>query len=281
MIIHGQKANYADVKAEFESRGFTLLSETYEGALIPLDYICSCGNTSNIILSKVKAGQTCKACSMYRGGKYTLEQVRTLFEVNNCFLLSETYKDNDQVLDYICDCGEQSTIRLRSFMRGSRCIKCAPAKMGLGSITHGQTSIHSEFVLTNPQIISYQARSLTFKCTCGRLETLACNQNSINVAHLCRVCKLEHQLANKTRNSANYTEWRADVYARDDYTCAKCDLRGYDLTAHHIESWCTTEELRFEVDNGVTFCKPCHKDFHSLYGNKVSVVELKLFLGAD
>jgi hypothetical protein len=69
-------------------------------------------------------GQTCSFCSKYRTGKYTLDNVRAIFEVNGCFLLSETYKDNDQVLDYICDCGEQSTTRLRSFMRGYRCLEC-------------------------------------------------------------------------------------------------------------------------------------------------------------
>lgn len=277
----GAKISYTEVKALFESKGFILLSTDYIDAVTPLDYICSCGNISKIRLSKLKLGQTCKACSMYRGGKYTLDQVRALFEVNNCFLLSNSYKDNNQILDYICDCGERSTIRLRNFMQGHRCINCAPMKMGLNSIIHGNTSIHAGFKLTNSQVVNYQARSLKFTCACGKVESISTTKYSINAVHLCKICKLKRQLANKTRSSVNYIEWRTAVYVRDDYTCAMCGIRGGDLAAHHINSWCTTEELRFEVNNGITFCKACHNNFHTKYGNKVSDLELKLFLGVN
>ena len=59
--------------------------------------------------------------------------------------------------------------------------------------------------------------------------------------------------------------WRRCVYARDRYTCVLCGYRatkGDTLNAHHIEPWAENEEKRFDVSNGMTLCKPCHKNLH-------------------
>jgi len=60
------------------------------------------------------------------------------------------------------------------------------------------------------------------------------------------------------RKSAKYTEWRTQVFERDDYTCKECNKRGGDLQADHIKPFAYFIELRFELDNGRTLCKPCH-----------------------
>jgi 5-methylcytosine-specific restriction endonuclease McrA len=56
-----------------------------------------------------------------------------------------------------------------------------------------------------------------------------------------------------------YREWRAAVFARDDYTCQMCRLRGVRMEADHIEPWSRAPELRYEVTNGRTLCVPCHR----------------------
>jgi hypothetical protein len=65
------------------------------------------------------------------------------------------------------------------------------------------------------------------------------------------------------RHTADLKRWRRDVYARDGYRCQHCgDARGGNLHAHHIKSFATHPELRFDVSNGLTLCKPCHKAEH-------------------
>ena len=65
------------------------------------------------------------------------------------------------------------------------------------------------------------------------------------------------------RTSAQYEEWRNAVFARDNYTCRNCgDMKGGNLNAHHIKSFTHFEQLRFELSNGITLCKICHKEEH-------------------
>ena len=59
-----------------------------------------------------------------------------------------------------------------------------------------------------------------------------------------------------------YRTWRAAVFERDDYTCQTCGKRGCYLEAHHIKRWIDFPKLRFELDNGLTECNPCHNIIH-------------------
>lgn len=72
----------------------------------------------------------------------------------------------------------------------------------------------------------------------------------------------------KIRNSASYKLWREEVYKRDDYTCQKCLSRGVYLEAHHIKPFSLYPDERFNIENGIALCKPCHKETDS-YGSKI------------
>lgn len=61
--------------------------------------------------------------------KYTIEQVREIFERENCELLSTEYKNCDQKLEYLCSkCERKVQIRLMQFKKGTRCRYCAIEK---------------------------------------------------------------------------------------------------------------------------------------------------------
>lgn len=71
---------------------------------------------------------------------------------------------------------------------------------------------------------------------------------------------------NDRRKSYEAVQWRSDVFQRDNWTCQTCGARG-NLQAHHIKSWAKYPEFRYELDNGVTLCIPCHK-LTDNYGRK-------------
>ena len=63
-------------------------------------------------------------------------------------------------------------------------------------------------------------------------------------------------------NQYEYKKWRKDVFTRDDYTCQKCGVKATRLNAHHIREWAKFPEERFNIDNGITLCEPCHANAH-------------------
>ena len=65
------------------------------------------------------------------------------------------------------------------------------------------------------------------------------------------------------RHCSEYQGWRKAVFERDDYTCQMCGARGCELNAHHIMPFAGHPSLRYEIDNGVTLCKRCHKEVHA------------------
>ena len=77
----------------------------------------------------------------------------------------------------------------------------------------------------------------------------------------------------KIRNSIEARIWRGAVFARDGWTCQKCGIKSGQgkavyLTPHHIKNFAQYPELRFAIDNGITLCRECHKNFHRKYGVK-------------
>lgn len=66
----------------------------------------------------------------------------------------------------------------------------------------------------------------------------------------------------KIRESTANRKWRRSVLERDNYTCQHCFSVGGRLQAHHIKEFATHPDLRFDVDNGLTLCKPCHLAHH-------------------
>lgn len=61
------------------------------------------------------------------------------------------------------------------------------------------------------------------------------------------------------RNGLEYRLWREKVFERDNYTCQECRQRGIYLQADHIKPFAYFPKLRFELSNGRTLCRECHK----------------------
>ena len=66
-------------------------------------------------------------------------------------------------------------------------------------------------------------------------------------------------LNERVRKSPEYKQWRRKVYERDGFRCVICMEGSRELEADHIKPFAVYVELRFEVSNGRTLCKSCHR----------------------
>jgi len=87
-------------------------------------------------------------------------------------------------------------------------------------------------------------------------------------------------LHQRIRHCFKYRQWRSDVFTGDNFTCQVCEKRGGDLMAHHIKEFSLIIEENkvntlekalscselWNINNGLTLCKRCHKHKHSKNG---------------
>lgn len=72
----------------------------------------------------------------------------------------------------------------------------------------------------------------------------------------------------KKRTSAKYKEWRLKVFSRDGFICQQCGSKK-KLEAHHIKEVCNYPALIYDINNGITLCRDCHKKTDN-YGTKAT-----------
>ena len=63
------------------------------------------------------------------------------------------------------------------------------------------------------------------------------------------------------RKEKEYESWKNSVLKRDGYTCQLCGTNEEEciLHVHHIVRYSENEELRTDVNNGITLCYICHQ----------------------
>lgn len=111
------------MKLIFSEKGYKLEITKFINNSQKLKCVCPNNHEWETTLSRFLFGSRCKRCSGKE--KHSYEYVKYYFSRNECELLSDTYTDNNQLLEYKCSCGNVSKIRFRSFLSGQKCNKCS------------------------------------------------------------------------------------------------------------------------------------------------------------
>lgn len=75
-----------------------------------------------------------------------------------------------------------------------------------------------------------------------------------------------HDQRVKERKTGKDREWKIAVFIRDSRVCKCCGYEKVKIVAHHLNSYDIHKKDRYDIDNGVTMCELCHKEFHHVFG---------------
>jgi hypothetical protein len=279
-------------EACFELENYTLLSDV-TNAKSDLDFICDKGHDGVTSWNKFKNGTRCKTCGIEnraRLTRFSYDFVKNEFAKRGYILLSNSYQNCESELEFICPNSHKQKITFSSFYyQEADCRDCRGIKTG-NRDRHSYEYIQDKFrergyiLLSDTYINSSQ--KLVYICPEGHIGTVKyCHFNG---GTGCFTCGVKNRTGEsngrwnpdkemdervRRRKFHEYTEFRREVFKRDDYTCQCCGNRGGDLVAHHKDGYHWCEKKRLDKNNGVTLCKDCHIDFHTIFGTKNNTKE--------
>lgn len=211
--------------------------------------------------------------------KEFLKEVYNLVKEEYTFK-EEYQKAKNKILVRHNECGYEYLVSPTNFLSGNRCPKCANNfktdemfKKEVYDLVKDEYSVLEEYK-TKRHKISFKHKSCNtvFKqypetFLIGR-QCPKCGLERRSKENHYRYNPLLTQEEREKRDMFNgeIKKWREKVYKRDNYTCQSCNKKGYKINSHHIYSWDKYKEKRFDVDNGITLCEDCHKDFHKEFG---------------
>ena len=76
----------------------------------------------------------------------------------------------------------------------------------------------------------------------------------------------EEERESKRCKQPKYRQWAKEVKEQANYTCDICGQYDEKPHAHHLDSYGSCKDKRYDVTNGVCLCSKCHIEFHSWMG---------------
>lgn len=278
------------VKKEVESRGYTLLNEYINEKTI-LSLICPNGHSRECTYSSLK-NYNCKSCINAEKLNSLISKVESLG-----YEFIDYPKDARSVAMAYCKNGHIRKAKIHNFASFD-CPECVGKNVQKNIEICKEEFSKRGFQLLEEVYVNCKT-PMKYICSCGenREATFdAIVSNNTDSCNKCKGKKVSGELSPTwkggvtpeniiQRGRVEYRDWRKSVFERDEYTCQCCKTIGGNLRGHHILNFSDNEDLRFNVDNGITLCNKCHdfgqeNSFHSIYGGKNNTKEqLEEFLG--
>lgn len=181
----------------------------------------------------------------------------------------------------LCECGIQFETIKRTVNKKVRSCGCSRIK----DLSNTKIGILNILNKTNKRNKYDGSVIWKCKCDCGKIidlstsqlkhpQRISCGCFKENIINSCKKRSgINHYKYNtnftieqRLRIRINQKEFCNKTFIRDNYTCKKCNQYGGNLEAHHINSYDWFISGRNDINNSVTLCVKCHKQFHKKYG---------------
>jgi hypothetical protein len=257
--------------------------------------LCDCGNMTNVTTGHLQNGDT-QSCGCLHKERITANRKVDLTgrRFGRLTVLTDDGRTPQSTVIWrcICECGNIVNVRSRSLLRGNtQSCGCymrdritETNKKDLVGQVYGRLTVLEDIGRKNHEVLW---RCL---CECGTIINLVTGRLQSGKTQSCGCYKREQQsgknhynwkggitpLREGVRKCIRYKEWRITILKRDNFTCGHCNVRGGKLHAHHTTHFSkimkennitTLEEAEacealWDVNNGITLCKKCHKKEH-------------------
>lgn len=177
---------------------------------------------------------------------------------------SKKLKNNKftRTVKYKCDyCGQEAECTEYKYMRSKTHYCSSKCRDSINKITFNcekcgkeTTKVKSEYNKSKHHYCSVECERKDREVRFGKDNNPSWNPNLTNEERI------------QKRKFKEYYLWRDTVFKRDKYTCQYCNKYGGKLNAHHLDSYNEFIDTRLDIDNGITLCEECHKNFHRTYG---------------
>ena len=240
--------------------------------------VCKCGRTSIVNGNNLTTGKI-SSCGCSRKHKLMKDLVGQTF--GRLTVVSFEYVNKHREAMWLCKCicGNESIVSGHNLLAGAVKSCGCSKRIDLIGQTFGRLTVLEFAGINNQGGVLWKC-----ECSCGN-ECITSSHGMINGHTKSCGCLnkdiLKSQVGNNNPNwrddltdedrtemcnkrrlmTPKYNIWRHSVFSRDEYTCQICGSRG-DIQAHHIKRWANHPELRYDINNGVTLCKKCHKELH-------------------
>lgn len=248
-----------------------------------IDNICKMHHIARTTIKRLfcEYGFETRAVGTNQNRSWTYEEVKQLFKDNGCELLENEYKNANTPMNYKCSCGNIAKIRLSCFNKGQRCYECRNKKLSEVQ-RFSFDDVKKVFDERKTTLLSTEYRGVHHKLKyicpkCGEIAYMTFS--NFRRGYGCANCKkLQLKGANNPNYNPNLTDYdrrelgryedsykafRRAVFARDK-KCVVCGATK-NKVVHHLDGYAENQEKRTDINNAVTLCEDCHKDFHRLY----------------
>lgn len=201
--------------------------------------LCDCGNYTVTTSNNLKSNKT-KSCGCLQKENTSKARFKDItgFKFGRLTVIERATMDHQPKWLCACECGEKTIARGLHLKSGhTKSCGCLLKESRIKNIQNVPIKYGKEHHSYNPTITD------------------------------------EERIKKRTLFAKELSDWKNKVFARDDYTCKCCNKRGSNLNAHHLNSYHWAKEERFDINNGITLCVICHKNFHKKYGMKNNTKE--------
>lgn len=157
--------------------------------------------------------------------RYTLQQVKSIFESNNCVLLDSEYTNQLQKLNFIATCGHPNCVDLKTFLTGSglKCKKCTFNIPTYESVAKMFSDKGCVLLITEEEFNDTYTNNrckLNYVASCGHNNVVSlANFNYLHQGINCRLCvnkntgeKLKQLRSGENNNSSIEQEFKCILY---------------------------------------------------------------------